>query len=71
MGVYIKGFIPTDGLYQIKDGVIRKYKEKGGTVRPYELVEVKEPHGNSNTGSDWLVANQRKHKDSSLQEDAE
>lgn len=45
MGVYIKGFIPTDGLYVIKDGVIRKYKENGGTVRPYELVEVKEPHG--------------------------
>ena len=45
MGVYIKGFIPTDGLYQIKDGVIRKYKGNGGTVRPYELVEVKEPHG--------------------------
>ena len=45
MGVYIKGFIPTDGLYVIKDGVIRKYKGKGGTVRPYELVEVKEPHG--------------------------
>ena len=45
MGVYIKGFIPTDGLYLIQDGVIRKYKGKGGTVRPYELVEVKEPHG--------------------------
>lgn len=45
MGVYIKGFKPKDGLYQIQDGVIRKYKGKGGTVRPYELVEVKEPHG--------------------------
>lgn len=45
MGVYIKRFTPTDGLYVIKDGVIRKYKGKGGTVRPYELVEVKEPHG--------------------------
>ena len=45
MGTYIKGFKPQDGLYVIKDGVIRKYKEKGGTVRPYELVEVKEPHG--------------------------
>ena len=44
MGVYIKGFIPMDGLYVIKDGVIRKYKGKGGTVRPYELVEVEEPH---------------------------
>ena len=42
MGVYIKGFIPTDGLYVIKDGAIRKYKGNGGTVRPYELVEVKE-----------------------------
>lgn len=45
MGVYIKGFKPKDGLYQIQDGVIRKYKGKGGTVRPYELIEVKEPHG--------------------------
>ena len=45
MGVYIKNFEPQDGLYVIKDGVIRKYKGKGGTVRPYELVEVKEPHG--------------------------
>lgn len=45
MGVYIKGFKPQDGLYVIKDGAIRKYKAKGGTVRPYELVEVKEPHG--------------------------
>lgn len=45
MGVYIKGFIPTDGLYQIKDGVIWEYKAKGGKVEPYELVEVKEPHG--------------------------
>ena len=45
MGVYIKNFESQDGLYVIKDGVIRKYKGKGGTVRPYELVEVKEPHG--------------------------
>ena len=45
MGIYIKGFKPQDGLYVIKDGMIRKYKGKGGTVRPYELVEVKEPHG--------------------------
>jgi hypothetical protein len=44
MGIYIKGFKPKDGLYVIKDGVIRKYKGKGGTVRPYELVEVKEPN---------------------------
>ena len=44
MGIYIKGFKPQDGLYVIKDGVIRKYKAKGGTVRPYELIEVKEPH---------------------------
>ena len=44
MGIYIKGFKPQDGLYVIKDGVIRKYKGKGGTVRPYELVEVKEPN---------------------------
>lgn len=44
MGIYIKGFKPQDGLYVIKDGVIRKYKGNGGTVRPYELVEVKEPN---------------------------
>ena len=43
MGIYIKGFKPKDGLYVIKDRVIRKYKGNGGTVRPYELVEVKEP----------------------------
>ena len=45
MGIYIKGFKPQDGLYVIKDGMIRKDKGKGGTVRPYELVEVEEPHG--------------------------
>ena len=44
MGIYIKGFKPQDGLYVIKDRVIRKYKGKGGTVRPYELVDVKEPN---------------------------
>ena len=28
-----------DGLYNIKDGEIFKYKAKGGTVRVYKLVE--------------------------------
>ena len=28
-----------DGLYNIKDGEIFKYKSKGGTVRAYKLVE--------------------------------
>ena len=32
MGIYIKGFKPKDGLYVIKDGVIRKYKGKRGRV---------------------------------------
>lgn len=29
-----------DGLYNIKDGQIFKYKAKGGTVRTYEMGEV-------------------------------
>ena len=29
-----------DGLYNIKDGQIFKYKPKGGTVRTYEMSEV-------------------------------
>lgn len=29
-----------DGLYQIQDGQIRKYKANGGTVRAYELGEM-------------------------------
>ena len=44
MGIYIKGFKPQDGLYQIHRGMIWKYKGEGCTVRPYEMVEVKEPN---------------------------
>lgn len=29
-----------DGLYNVKDGQIFKYKANGGTVRTYEMVEV-------------------------------
>lgn len=29
-----------DGLYQIQDGQIHKYKAKGGTVRTYEMGEI-------------------------------
>ena len=29
-----------DGLYNIKDGKIYKYKAKGGTVRTYELRNI-------------------------------
>ena len=29
-----------DGLYNVKDGQIFKYKAKGGTVRTYEMGEV-------------------------------
>jgi hypothetical protein len=29
-----------DGLYNIKDGKIYKYKGKGGTVRTYELRNI-------------------------------
>ena len=29
-----------DGLYNIKDGKIFKYKAKGGTVRTYELRNI-------------------------------
>lgn len=30
----------SDGLYQIQDGQIHKYKAKGGTVRTYEMGEI-------------------------------
>ena len=29
-----------DGLYQIQDGHIHKYKANGGTVRTYEMGEI-------------------------------
>lgn len=34
-----------DGLYNIKDGKLFKYKAKGGTVRTYEIVPSSEVHG--------------------------
>ena len=30
----------SDGLYQIQNGQIHKYKAKGGTVRTYEMGEI-------------------------------
>lgn len=39
MGVYVNGN-PKDGLYNIKDGKIYKYKSNGGTVRTYDLIEI-------------------------------
>lgn len=32
----------SDGLYQIQDGQIHKYKAKGGTVRTYEMGEIRQ-----------------------------
>ena len=32
-----------DGLYNIKDGKLFKYKANGGTVRTYTLLKPKEP----------------------------
>lgn len=29
-----------DGLYNIKDGKIYKYKDEGGTVRVYDMISV-------------------------------
>lgn len=29
-----------DGLYNIKDGKIYKYKDEGGTVRVYDLITI-------------------------------
>ena len=68
MGIYIKGFKPKDGLYVIKDGVIRKYKGNGGTVRPYDLVEVKEPHGRL-IDADALIEDIRKNSESYFADD--
>lgn len=31
---------PKDGLYNIKDGKIYKYKNEGGTVRVYDLITI-------------------------------
>lgn len=38
--IYIKADAIQDGLYQIQDGQIHKYKAKGGTVRTYEMGEI-------------------------------
>ena len=38
--LYIKANHLTDGLYNIKDGEIFKYKAKGGTVRTYEIGNI-------------------------------
>ena len=29
-----------DGLYNIKDGKIYKYKDEGGTVRVYDMISI-------------------------------
>lgn len=38
--IYIDAEQLQDGLYNIKDGKIYKYKAKGGTVRTYELRNI-------------------------------
>ena len=38
--IIINADILQDGLYNVKDGQIFKYKAKGGTVRTYEMGEV-------------------------------
>ena len=38
--IYIDAEQLQDGLYNIKDGKIYKYKAKGGTVRTYELRSI-------------------------------
>ena len=38
--IYIEADKLQDGLYQIQDGQIHKYKAKGGTVRTYEMGEI-------------------------------
>lgn len=41
MGIYIPNMNkPKDGLYNIKDGKIYKYRAKGGTVRTYDLINI-------------------------------
>lgn len=36
-----------DGLYNIKDGALFKYKAKGGTVRTYKLVSAEQKGGDA------------------------
>ena len=38
--IYIEANKLQDGLYQIQDGQIHKYKAKGGTVQTYEMGEI-------------------------------
>ena len=38
--LYIEADHLADGIYNIKDGKIFKYKAKGGTVRTYEIGEL-------------------------------
>ena len=38
--IAIPNFSPKDGLYYIDNGRIHKYKDKGGTVRVYDLIEI-------------------------------
>lgn len=38
--IAIPNFSPKDGLYNIKDSKIYKYKGKGGTVRVYDIIEI-------------------------------
>ena len=40
--IYIEADKLQDGLYQIQDGQIHKYKAKGGTVRTYEMGEIRQ-----------------------------
>ena len=40
MGVYIDNFEPKNGLYQIDQGKIHKFKGKGGTVRVYPIQQI-------------------------------
>lgn len=43
--IYIKADALKDGLYQIQDGYIHKYKAKGGTVRTYPIVSAEAVQG--------------------------
>lgn len=38
--IYIEADKLQEGLYQIQDGQIHKYKANGGTVRTYEMGEI-------------------------------
>lgn len=43
----------TDGLYVIKDGEMFKYKNKGGTVRIYSIVDRPQGRWTKATESIW------------------